>query len=74
MLLFDAATGSVRICKIRSRQPDCLVCGDEPSITELIDYVQFCGAAPTDKSTSIHLLDSNQRVLATVRMSGKYKD
>ncbi len=25
------------------RDPDCPVCGDEPTVTELIDYVQFCG-------------------------------
>jgi hypothetical protein len=25
------------------RDPGCPVCGDEPSITELIDYEQFCG-------------------------------
>ncbi len=26
-----------------SRNPDCPVCGDDPSITGLIDYEQFCG-------------------------------
>jgi hypothetical protein len=27
-----------RTIKIRGRQPTCPVCGDNPSITELIDY------------------------------------
>jgi len=31
-----------REVKLR-RQPDCPVCGDEPTITELIDYEAFCG-------------------------------
>ena len=25
------------------RNPDCPLCGDHPSVTELIDYEQFCG-------------------------------
>jgi len=33
---------NVRIFKLR-RDPKCPMCGDEPSITELIDYEEFCG-------------------------------
>jgi hypothetical protein len=40
---------SFRTIKIRGRQPTCPVCGDNPSITELIDYEQFCGARANDK-------------------------
>jgi adenylyltransferase/sulfurtransferase len=29
--------------KVR-RDPDCPLCGDNPTIHELIDYEQFCGA------------------------------
>jgi adenylyltransferase/sulfurtransferase len=28
------------------RDPNCVVCGDNPEITELIDYDEFCGTAP----------------------------
>jgi adenylyltransferase/sulfurtransferase len=45
LLLIDALAMDVRSLKIR-RDPKCVVCGDEPSITELIDYDAFCGAAP----------------------------
>ncbi|KAJ3290972.1 Molybdenum cofactor synthesis protein 3 [Borealophlyctis nickersoniae] len=49
MLVFDAVLGSFRTVKLRGRNVNCAVCGDAPTITELIDYVQFCGAAATDK-------------------------
>ena len=34
-----------RELKLR-KDPDCPVCGDHPTVTELIDYEQFCGVAP----------------------------
>lgn len=48
LLLFDALD-TFRTIKLRPRQAKCVVCGENPSVTELIDYVQFCGAAATDK-------------------------
>ena len=33
---------SFREFKIR-RNPKCPICGDNPTITQLIDYDQFCG-------------------------------
>ncbi len=41
LLTFDALRMSFRELKIR-RDVDCPVCGDAPTITELIDYEQFC--------------------------------
>jgi adenylyltransferase/sulfurtransferase len=35
-----------RTVKLR-RNPDCPLCGDNPTITELIDYEIFCGVAVT---------------------------
>ena len=35
-----------RELKLR-RDPECPVCGDHPTITELIDYEQFCGVGRT---------------------------
>jgi adenylyltransferase/sulfurtransferase len=43
LLLYDALALETRIVKIR-RDPDCPLCGDNPTIHELIDYEQFCGA------------------------------
>jgi len=43
LLLFDALSMEFREVRIR-RDPDCVVCGDHPTVTELIDYNEFCGA------------------------------
>ena len=44
MIHFDTMSMEVRILKLR-RDPNCLVCGDHPTVTELIDYEEFCGLA-----------------------------
>jgi sulfur-carrier protein adenylyltransferase/sulfurtransferase len=41
LLLFDALSAQFDEVKLR-RDPDCPVCGEQPTITEYIDYVQFC--------------------------------
>jgi adenylyltransferase/sulfurtransferase len=41
LLLFDALAASFAEVKIR-RDPSCPVCGDAPTITEYVDYVEFC--------------------------------
>ena len=41
LLLFDALAASFDEVKLR-RDPDCPVCGEHPTITEYIDYVEFC--------------------------------
>jgi len=43
LLIFDALAMEFRQVKLR-RDPKCPLCGDEPTIHELIDYEQFCGA------------------------------
>ena len=45
LLIFDALAMEFSEVNIR-RDPKCPVCGDNPSIRELIDYEQFCGVAP----------------------------
>jgi len=42
LLLIDALGAEYRTLEIR-RDPDCPVCGDEPTVTSLIDYEEFCG-------------------------------
>lgn len=42
MLVFDALDMAFREVKVR-RDPNCPVCGDNPTVTELIDYEWFCG-------------------------------
>ena len=45
LLLYDALNMEVRIVKTR-RDPKCPLCGDAPTIHELIDYDSFCGGPP----------------------------
>jgi sulfur-carrier protein adenylyltransferase/sulfurtransferase len=42
LLLFDAWRLRFRELKLR-KDPNCPVCGNHPTVTELIDYEQFCG-------------------------------
>ena len=42
LLLIDALSMSFREVKIK-RNPACPLCGDNPTVTELIDYEVFCG-------------------------------
>jgi len=45
LLLVDALNMNFRQLKLR-KNPECPVCGTNPTVTELIDYDQFCGIAP----------------------------
>lgn len=42
LVLYDALAMRFRELKLR-RNPECPVCGDHPTIKELIDYQEFCG-------------------------------
>ena len=45
LLLFNALELKFRELKLR-RDPQCPLCGEHPTIKELIDYEQFCGITP----------------------------
>jgi molybdopterin/thiamine biosynthesis adenylyltransferase/rhodanese-related sulfurtransferase len=47
LLLFNALDMKFRELKLR-RDPQCPVCGDNPTVKELIDYEMFCGIQPPD--------------------------
>jgi molybdopterin/thiamine biosynthesis adenylyltransferase/rhodanese-related sulfurtransferase len=42
LLLFDALGMRFRELKLR-KNPECPVCGENPTLTKLIDYAEFCG-------------------------------
>ena len=46
LLLLDALSAEFSEVSLR-RDPDCPVCGEHPTITEYIDYVEFCQGRPT---------------------------
>lgn len=46
-LLFDALEMEFNELKIK-KDPNCVVCGENPTVTKLIDYQQFCGISNND--------------------------
>jgi molybdopterin/thiamine biosynthesis adenylyltransferase/rhodanese-related sulfurtransferase len=46
LLMLDALAGSFTEISLR-RDPDCPVCGENPTITDYIDYVEFCQGGRT---------------------------
>ena len=48
LLLIDALNMRFRELKLR-KNPECPLCGVNPTVTELIDYQQFCGIKPESK-------------------------
>jgi adenylyltransferase/sulfurtransferase len=50
LLLFDAWRMRFRELKLR-KNPDCPICGDHPTIKELIDYEEFCGITQQTQTT-----------------------
>ena len=58
LLLFDALRLKFRELKLE-RDPDCPVCGRNPTVTSLIDYEAFCGvtAEPAYEGAEISALD-----------------
>ena len=47
LLLYDALSMTLEEVKLR-KNPKCVVCGPNPTVTELIDYEQFCGVPGHD--------------------------
>ena len=52
LLLVDSLGMHFRELKLR-KNPDCPVCGTNPTVTKLIDYNQFCGITPEPKAESV---------------------
>ncbi len=47
LLIYDALDTSFQTVKLK-KNPKCKVCGEHPTITELIDYEEFCGVPGHD--------------------------
>jgi adenylyltransferase/sulfurtransferase len=50
LLLFNAMEMKFKELKLR-KDPNCPICGKNPTITELIDYEQFCGLGRGEEET-----------------------
>eukprot|EP01129_Flabellula_baltica_P000514 TRINITY_DN10504_c0_g1_i1.p1 TRINITY_DN10504_c0_g1~~TRINITY_DN10504_c0_g1_i1.p1 ORF type:complete len:466 (-),score=103.20 TRINITY_DN10504_c0_g1_i1:36-1400(-) len=63
LLMFDGYSSTFRVVKLRPRKPDCSVCGDNPTITELIDYEEFCGVPAHDRDNGVKdILEQQQHI------------
>lgn len=51
LLLYDALSMSFRELKFQ-KDPNCPICGERPTITELIDYEEFCGMPAHEGGTT----------------------
>ncbi len=47
LMIYDALEMSYRTVRVR-KDPECAICGKNPTITSLIDYEAFCGAVSAD--------------------------
>jgi adenylyltransferase/sulfurtransferase len=47
LMIYDALEMSYRSVRVR-KDPECAVCGKNPTVTELIDYEEFCGTVSED--------------------------
>jgi sulfur-carrier protein adenylyltransferase/sulfurtransferase len=65
LLLYDALSMRFREMKLR-KDPNCPVCGENPTVTELIDYQEFCGIpqanAQADEVPEITVGELNEKL------------
>jgi molybdopterin/thiamine biosynthesis adenylyltransferase/rhodanese-related sulfurtransferase len=66
LLLFDALRMEFRPLRLR-KDPDCAICGERPTITQLIDYEGFCNPADIGEVTPAQLAKLTDAVLIDVR-------
>jgi adenylyltransferase/sulfurtransferase len=52
LMVYDALEMTYRKIKIR-KDPDCAICGTNPTVTELIDYEAFCGAVSDEAAAAV---------------------
>ncbi|HEY0936466.1 MAG TPA: adenylyltransferase/sulfurtransferase MoeZ [Trebonia sp.] len=52
LMIYDALEMSYRTVKV-NKDPDCAICGKNPTVTELIDYEAFCGAVSEEAEAAV---------------------
>jgi adenylyltransferase/sulfurtransferase len=84
LMIYDALEMSYRSVKVK-KDPECPVCGKNPSITELIDYEAFCGTVSDEAQEAAagstitardlkKMLDANEDIfLVDVREPNEYE-
>ena len=69
LMIYDALEMSYRSVKVR-KDPECPVCGKNPTITELIDYEAFCGAVSDEAQEAVQGSTITARDLKTMMDNG----
>ena len=84
LMIYDALEMSYRSVRVR-KDPECPVCGKNPTVTELIDYEAFCGAVSEDAQRAASgstitatelkaMLDADEKIfLVDVREPNEYE-
>ena len=52
LMVYDALDSTFRKVKVR-KDPNCAICGEQPTVTELIDYDAFCGAVSAEAAEAV---------------------
>lgn len=52
LMVYDALEMTYRTVKVK-KDPNCAVCGTNPTVTELIDYEDFCGTVSAEASEAV---------------------
>ncbi len=52
LMIYDALEMTYRSVKVR-KDPDCALCGTNPTVTGLIDYDDFCGTISTEAAEAV---------------------
>jgi adenylyltransferase/sulfurtransferase len=84
LMIYDALEMSYRTVRVR-KDPECAICGKNPTITQLIDYEAFCGVVSEDAQQAASgstitatdlktMLDSGENIfLVDVREPNEYE-
>ena len=70
LLHYDALEMTWREFKM-SKDPGCALCGDTPTITELIDYEGFCGMPAREGTAEHELVQTSASAFAARRAAGE---
>jgi len=70
LVIFDALDLKFREMKLR-KDKSCPICGDNPTITELIDYEQFCGILPPKEDPADRELEIEPETVKQMLDNGK---
>ncbi|KRZ78957.1 Adenylyltransferase and sulfurtransferase MOCS3 [Trichinella papuae] len=62
MLIYDGRAGTFRVIRLRGKDMECAICGENPEIVQLLDYEAFCKTKACDLAHQISCLPEKDRV------------